>query len=141
LNAVKSAWRRFFETKLAAIGLTHTQFVVLANTGWLIFEGEMPTQTRIAAQIACDRMMISKVLRALEEKGLVTRLAHPDDPRANRVELTAQGWEALAHGGPMAIAAQEAFFGRLGEAGMMQLATQLGRLMQFEEDGATGAGE
>ena len=85
---VSHAWQRRLEQALAPLDLTHLQFVVLAKTAWISREGEVPSQTRVAAEASMDRMMVSKVLRLLEAKGYVARAAHPDDPRANRVDLT-----------------------------------------------------
>lgn len=133
LSTVTHAWRRRFEAALSDIGLTHCQFVLLAKTAWLLHEGERPTQTQVAATAHMDRMMVSKVLRTLEEKGFVVRATHPDDPRANAVELTVAGRAALAAADPILRSAQEAFFGRLGQAGMDALAEQLDRLIQFED--------
>ena len=49
----------------------------------------------IAGFAKVDRMMVSKILRLLEAKGYVARTTHPDDPRANRVDLTRSGRAAV----------------------------------------------
>jgi DNA-binding MarR family transcriptional regulator len=135
LWTVTHAWQRRFEAALAPLGLTHMQFVLLAKTAWLTHQGEAPTQTRIAAYAHVDRMMGSKVLRTLEEKGFVARSAHPDDPRANSVSLTPAGVAVLTEAVPIHRATQQAFFGRLGQAGQAALAEQLDRLIDMEERG------
>lgn len=127
---VTHAWQRRFELALAPLDLTHVQFVVLAKTAWIAHEGAVPTQARIAADAAMDAMMISKVVRLLETKGFVTRATHPGDPRANRVDLTAAGRQALAAAIPVMWATQEEFFGHLTEAGQASLAEQLDRLLE-----------
>ncbi len=135
LWTVTHAWRRRLEAALAPLGLTHMQFVLLAKTAWLTHQGEAPTQTRIACSAHVDRMMVSKVLRALEEKGFVARTAHPDDPRANSVGITAAGKAALCEAIPIMRATQDAYFDRLGEDGKAALAGQLDRLIAFDERG------
>ena len=132
---VTHAWQRRFETALSPLGLTHMQFVLLAKTAWLTHRGEVPTQTRIACEAHVDRMMVSKVLRTLEEKGFVARTAHPDDPRANSVGITAAGKAVLSEAIPIMWKTQEAFFGRLGGDGKAALAEQLDRLIEFEGRG------
>ena len=77
-------------------------------------------------------MMVSKILRLLEAKGYVVRTRHPDDPRANRVDLTRSGRAAIEQAIPLMWSAQEAFFGRLSEEGRRSLAEQLDALMAFE---------
>jgi len=76
---------------LAPTGLTHTQFNLLASVNWLSRGGEPPTQQQVADMARADRMMASKVLTALEQRGLLTRRHHPGDTRAKRVEATAEG--------------------------------------------------
>ena len=129
---VKHAWQRRLETALAPLDLTHLQYITLARTAWISRTGEIPSQTRIAAELAMDRMMISKVLRLLECKGYVTRASHPDDPRANRIDLTDAGYAALTNALSILHREQEAFFGRLGEDGKRALAEQLDRLLRAE---------
>lgn len=129
---VLHAWQRRLEGALAPLDLTHMQFVVLANTAWLARCGEVPTQTRIASYAKLDRMMASKILRLLEDKGYVERTPHPVDPRANRVDVTRLGRAALDDAIPIALATQEAFFGRLPAEGRACLAAQLDALLALE---------
>jgi DNA-binding MarR family transcriptional regulator len=108
------------------------QFVTLATIGWLSSNGETPTQNRIAAFAKLDRMMLSKILRLLQAKGYVVRRRHPKDRRALQVELSAAGHAALRQAIPLALATQDAFFGRLGPLGAAELSAQLDRLMALE---------
>jgi MarR family transcriptional regulator, organic hydroperoxide resistance regulator len=129
---VTHAWQRRLETALAPLDLTHLQFVMLAATNWLSRQGETPSQTRIAGFTGIDRMMVSKILRLLEGKGYLIRDRHPDDPRANRVDLSPAGQAALAEAIPVTRATQEAFFGRLSPEGREALAAQLDALLALE---------
>lgn len=126
---VTHAWQRRFEAALAPLDLTHAQFVVLAKAAWITHQGAVPTQSRIACDAALDPMMVSKVVRLLETKGFVTRAPHPDDPRANRVDLTDAGRATLSEAVPVMWATHEAFFGHLSEAGRACLAEQLDLLL------------
>lgn len=129
---VLHAWKRRLEAALAPLDLTHMQFVILANTGWLSRSGEILTQTRIADFAQLDRMMASKILRLLEEKGYIAREPHPTDPRANRVDLTRAGRAALDRAIPIALATQDGYFGRLSPEGRAALAEQLDTLLALE---------
>ena len=71
--------------------LTHTQFVLLAALGWLSKKNNTVTQVDIANQSNADRMMVSKVLLTLEEKGFITRQEHEQDTRAKTIRLTTNG--------------------------------------------------
>ena len=70
LAQVTMLWQRKQKRVLDPLNLTHTQFVLLASLAWLSRENNAVTQTDIANQSNADRMMVSKVLRTLEEKKL-----------------------------------------------------------------------
>jgi len=129
---VTHAWQRHLEAALAPLDLTHLQFVMLAATNWLSRQGETPSQTRIACFTGIDRMMVSKILRLLEAKGYLIRSTHPDDPRANRVDLSPAGRAALAKAIPVMRTTQDGFFGRLSPEGRQALAAQLDTLLSLE---------
>ncbi len=129
---VQHAFVRHFEAMLTPLGLTYMQYVMLRAADYLAQAGEQPTQTRLAEVIATDRMMVSKVLRLLESKGLVVRPVHPDDCRAHHVVLTEAGRRLLARAVPVGLQAQQQFFGRLGSSRMEQLSGILDELLQLE---------
>jgi len=77
---------------LRPLGLTHVQFVLLASLWWLTnVAEEQPSQRRLAEHAATDPMMTSQVLRTLEARGLVVRVADSADSRALRVGVTQSG--------------------------------------------------
>ncbi len=84
-------WQRKQKKVLDPLDLTQTQFVLLAALGWLSKKNKAVTQVDIANQSNADRMMVSKVLRTLEEKGFITRQEHETDTRAKTIRLTASG--------------------------------------------------
>ncbi len=88
-------WQRKQKKALAPLDLTHTQFVLLAALGWLSRENNSVTQIDIANQSNADRMMVSKVLRTLEDKKFITRQEHETDTRAKTIQLTQTGTETL----------------------------------------------
>ena len=88
-------WQRKQKKALDPLDLTHTQFVLLASLSWLSRESNAVTQVDIANQSNADRMMVSKVLRTLEEKKFVTRQEHETDTRAKTIQLTNAGRETL----------------------------------------------
>ena len=111
---LKHAWSRRLEADLAPLSLTYLQFVMLRAADRQARLGERPSQARLAEVLATDRMLVSKVLRLLEQKGLIVRPVHPGDARAVEIVLTEAGRQALAAALPVAQAAQDVFFGRLG---------------------------
>ncbi len=91
LGQLTMLWQRKQKKSLDPLDLTHTQFVLLAALGWLSKKKEVVTQVDIANQSNADRMMVSKVLRTLEEKGFITRQEHETDTRAKTIRLTTNG--------------------------------------------------
>lgn len=91
LGQLTMLWQRKQKKVLDPLDLTHTQFVLLAALGWLSKKSNAVTQVDIANQSNADRMMVSKVLRTLEEKGFITRQEHETDTRAKAIRLTANG--------------------------------------------------
>jgi DNA-binding MarR family transcriptional regulator len=127
---VATLWQRDVREALGPTGLTHAQFVVLATSAFLEAErertGEPLTQSDVAAQARTDAVMTHEVLRTLEKKKLIQRLAHPSDARARMIVLTTDGRRMARR----AIAAVEkvdsAFFGKPGPE-LAALAKLLGR--------------
>lgn len=91
LGQLTMLWQRKQKKVLDPLDLTQTQFVLLAALGWLSKKSDAVTQVDIANQSNYDRMMVSKVLRTLEEKGFITRHEHLTDTRAKTIKLTGNG--------------------------------------------------
>ena len=109
-------WQRAVTAALRPLGLTHVQFVLLANVWWLASEapaGGAPTQREIADHAGTDPMMTSTVLRGLEARGLVARAADPRDARVRRLAVTAPGRRLAQRAVTVVEAADRTFFGAL----------------------------
>jgi len=91
LGQLTTLWQRKQKRVLDPLDLTQTQFVLLAALAWLSKKSDNITQIDIANQGNADRMMVSKVLRTLEEKKFVTRKEHKTDTRAKTITLTPSG--------------------------------------------------
>ena len=94
-------WQQALRPALAALDLTHAQFVLLASAAYLGTtaagaDGDHPVTQKILADHArLDAVTTSEVLRTLESKGLIERRPHPGDARARAVLVTKAG-KALA---------------------------------------------
>lgn len=77
----------------ASEGLDRTAYTVLARIE------EMPDTrlTALASVMEIDLSTASRQVRALEERGYLTRIDDPEDQRAAWLELTDPGRDALAH--------------------------------------------
>jgi len=107
-------WQRKLKKVLDPLDLTHTQFVLLASIGWLSAKNDDTTQIDIADFNNFDRMMVSKVLRTLETKKLISRQEHKTDTRAKTIKLTSNGKKAMQLGITAVEKADVEFFETLG---------------------------
>lgn len=95
LGQVTTLWQRKHKKVLDPMNLTQTQFELLAALAWLSRQNDNVTQVNIANQSNSDRMMVSKVLRTLEEKKFISRKGHETDTRAKIIKLTDEGAKVL----------------------------------------------
>jgi DNA-binding MarR family transcriptional regulator len=95
LGQLTMLWQRKQKKVLDPLDLTHTQFALLCALAWLSNNSNNVTQIDIANQTNFDRMMVSKVLRTLEDKKFVTRQEHETDTRAKTIRLTNIGETVL----------------------------------------------
>jgi DNA-binding MarR family transcriptional regulator len=95
LGQVTLLWQRKQKKVLDPLDLTQTQFALLCALAWLSNSTKIVTQIDIANQTNFDRMMVSKVLRTLEDKQFVTRQEHETDTRAKTIQLTKSGEKVL----------------------------------------------
>nr|WP_184830023.1 MarR family transcriptional regulator [Jiangella mangrovi] len=111
---VTNRWQAAIRAALVPFELTHVQFVLLAALTWAddpAGDTSGMTQAELAQQVRADPMMVSQVLRALQAKGHVERLPHPDDRRAVLVRVTAGGAGLARRANAAVESADEAFFG------------------------------
>jgi DNA-binding MarR family transcriptional regulator len=90
LRAAYVAMHRFANSRLAKIGVTSDQYVLLC----VLAEGSAITQQDLARRSFSDPNTIRPMLKILESRGLVSRNLHPRDGRARTVVLTAKGLKA-----------------------------------------------
>jgi DNA-binding MarR family transcriptional regulator len=89
-------WQRAIDAALRPLGLTHTQYLVLASAACVIREqGDAVAQLAIAESAELDRATISTLVRKLETRGLLDRGMDAIDGRRWRVILTRRGQSLL----------------------------------------------
>ncbi|WP_312073256.1 MarR family transcriptional regulator [Atlantibacter sp.] len=113
---VANRWQREQRNALQPLGLTHTQFVVLAVASWFE-EKEALTQIRLSQLTGSDTMTVSQVVRVLEKAGYLARIAHPTDTRSKVIRVTKTGRELAEHAVQVVEATDKQFFLPLGDDG------------------------
>jgi DNA-binding MarR family transcriptional regulator len=111
---ITALWQQRLAAVLAQLGITQTQYAILASLRWFHEQGEPPTQAHLVAHAHIEKMTLSKAIRKLEEAGLLQRDASPHDSRALHVRFTARGRKLVDKAVVAVEAADDAFFGTLG---------------------------
>lgn len=123
-------WQRELNRALDNIGLTHTQFAILSALKSLLRNSKSVTQKAIAQRSNADTMMVSKVLRTLETKGLIERKQHETDTRAKCVFFTNIGVKTFQKAFEITSTSNAAFFSNLSNADTFR--KELQRIVLFD---------
>ncbi|WP_185214110.1 MarR family winged helix-turn-helix transcriptional regulator [Sphingobacterium mizutaii] len=126
-------WQRKQKKVLDPLDLTQTQFVLLSSIAWLTNKSECVTQVEIADLNNFDRMMVSKVLRTLQTKKLITRQEHKTDTRAKIVTLTPNGKKILQTALSKVESADIEFFSSIGQK-LSDLNATMHQLIEANKD-------
>jgi DNA-binding MarR family transcriptional regulator len=110
-------WRSAVDRAVAPLGLTHAQYVALASLRGLTASGERPSQRRLASWTGLGTIYVSKLVRALEQDGLIDRAPDPDDARAVQITLTARGRDVADRAIPIVRALDRDLTAALGGPG------------------------
>lgn len=107
-------WRAAVDRAVAPLGLTHAQYSVLASLAGVARRGRRPSQRELADHTGLEPIYVSKLARALEAAGLVTREPDPADSRAVRLGLTDEGHRVAGRAIATVAAVQEGLTAPLG---------------------------
>ena len=89
---IKASWHaisRMYNQKAVKYGITTSIAYVLLN----ISSSEGTPATKIAPQIGLESRSLTRMLKSLEERGLIYREKDPNDGRSVRVYLTELGYQ------------------------------------------------
>ena len=106
---LSTRWRTEIDRVTTPLGLTHAQYSALLTLTSLTRRGAKPTQRALADKLSVSAIYASKLLRALEAQGLITRRQNPEDSRSILLSLTEDGQARIAE----AKAAVQALHGEL----------------------------
>jgi DNA-binding MarR family transcriptional regulator len=108
---VSNHWMREQRKALAKIGLTHGQFVVLANVLWLSSQPDnIVTQQQVGDHADIDKMSMSDLVATLVKKKLLRRIPHQTDKRAYSLSLTRTGHQKVLKAIPIVEGIDKLFF-------------------------------
>ena len=111
-------WQRAVADALEPLGVTQTQFVILACAYWLTQKTESVQQIDIAKAAGMDAQMVSDVLR---------RVSSPTDGRSKNVLLTDAGQDIAIQAIPAVEQVDAQFFGTMRSTTLVDLRAALER--------------
>ena len=112
---ITALWQRRLGEVLGGLGITQTQYAIIASLRWFEEQGEPPTQAHLVEHARIDKMTLSKAIRKLEDDGLLLREPAPEDSRAVNVRFTARGRKLVQQAVVAIERADDEFFSALGE--------------------------
>ncbi len=121
-------WQREIKKALDPFDVTHPQFVILAILLWFEESEVIPNQVLIINQSKLDKMTVSKSIKSLAQKDLVTRDEHPEDTRAKSVCLTKSGIKLAKKLVGIVEGVDAEYFGILNRHDQKNLVQALGKL-------------
>ena len=92
LGRVSRRWRAKLDERLGHLGLTQARGIVLlylSRAGGTLLQGEL------TERIGIEGPTLVRILDRLQQKGLILRVANPNDRRANRVHITSHAEQTL----------------------------------------------
>ncbi len=95
------AYQRRVEASLRQIGLTHTQFAILALSAWLNHTQKTVNHRDVARVSGVQVAQVSLMMKALRGKKLIRQQMSADDTRVRVVTITPAGVALLAEAIPM----------------------------------------
>jgi len=84
-------WQQRLALVLESLGITQTQYAILASLKWFEENKEPTTQTHLGEHAHIEKMTLSKAIRQLEKKGLLSRKKSKSDSRAVLVQFSERG--------------------------------------------------
>ena len=120
-NAVSGVIARTYES---LFGLRIPEWRLIA----VLAEQEGLTQQALVARTEMDKMTVSRAAQALVTRGLVSRVTHGSDRRANTLALTAAGQSLYAQISPKALELEQRLLATIGERELKQLKATLEKL-------------
>lgn len=89
-------FRAAVDRTLVDLGLTHAQYALLGSLYGMSGTGVRPSQRELADHSGLEPLFVSRLARALEQGGLLTRSTNPADPRAVALALTERGTAVIS---------------------------------------------
>ncbi len=126
-------WRRLVEKVLNQCDLTHPQFVVLVTIAYLAQNKSNVTQVELANHVSLDVNTISQILKGLENKGFIKRLARNGNNKAKYPKLTEIGYSTFKQAIKLVEDVDQQFFNSLNTKDLQLFKTSMLTLIEKDK--------
>lgn len=120
---------QIYDSFIRKSGLKSTQYALLRCIANL----DEPSVSDISRNLAMDQTTVSRNIKLLQQKGLVTTEPSPADPRRINISLTSLGQSALKAGEAGWLQAQNAVKEKIGDKKFMELNSLLDSVSRILE--------
>lgn len=129
-------WQRRIKKALEPHGVSHAQFVIMAQTLWFEGNNHKASQALLGQWTKLDKMTVSKSLKKLAASGYIQRTDDEIDTRVKTTKLTNPGKKLVQKLVPLVEQIDEEFFSSLNSADRIQLQSTLRTLIDKNDETA-----
>lgn len=104
-----NAWEKHVNQKLKTFNITQSEIFQLISLSLLLSEQQEVTQVELANFTGITAMNVSKIIKTLEQKGLIQRTTGTDS-RSKALEVTENGIAILIQSAEILVEANNTFF-------------------------------
>ena len=137
LDAHIGFWMRFVSNQVSAEFARAVEARGVSVSDWValrtLYDSAESTHAELVASLGMTKGAVSKVVSRLQDKGLVTRVTHAGDARAQVLALTRAGRALVPALARDADANDQRFFGQLPAKQRAQLKSLLQEIAQFHQ--------
>ena len=117
---ITSLWQNRLSTVLGEFGINQTQFAIMASLKWFEEHNEETTQAHLVEHSKIEKMTVSKSVRSLENKNLISRVKSETDARAINIKFTKEGAKIINKAIVAIESADDEFFSSLSSQELEQ---------------------
>jgi len=127
---ITSLWQNKLSAVLGEFGINQTQFAIMASLKWFEEHHEETTQAHLVEHSKIEKMTVSKSIRSLETKGLVSRVKSKTDARAMNIKFTKEGDKIINEAIAAVESADDEFFSGLSYQEMKQYKSIIAKVIK-----------
>ena len=130
---ITSLWQNKLSTVLGEFGINQTQFAIMASLKWFEEHNEETTQAHLVEHSKIEKMTVSKSVRSLENKNLISRVKSETDARAINIKFTKEGAKMINKAIVAIESADDEFFSSLSSQELEQYKLLITKVVKNNE--------